>query len=156
MYHQAEMVQCNTCQILSAELSIVSQLARLCGVELKMLICSLLLWQGSPTTVFTRYTSRATIVYCVCPKYITYVLVPIQGQSNLLQLHSQAMVNYTQVYAVLCIGLGELCIKLPVLCYASNSIIIMLPEKAVLCSHYAQLCNGILPLYPRAGPSHLL
>ena len=35
--------------------------------------------------------------------------------------------------------------KLPVLCYDSNSgnVIIMLPEEAVLCSHYAELCNGI-------------
>ena len=30
VHYQAEMVQCNTCQILSAELSIVSRLARLC------------------------------------------------------------------------------------------------------------------------------
>jgi len=40
------------------------------------------------------------------------------------------------------IGIGELCLKLPVLCYARN-VIIMLLEEAVLCSYYAQLCNGI-------------
>jgi len=27
----------------------------------------------------------------------------------------------------------------------------MLPEEAVLCSHYAQLCNGILPLTQGLG-----
>jgi len=27
----------------------------------------------------------------------------------------------------------------------------MLPEEAVLCSHYTQLCNGILPLTQGLG-----
>ena len=27
-----------------------------------------------------------------------------------------------------------------------GNVIIMLPEEAVLCPHYAPLCNGILPL----------
>jgi len=60
----------------------------------------LLLWQGSPTTVFTGYSSITTIVYCVCPKYIMYVLGPIPVQPP--PVHSQAMVNCTQVYALLC------------------------------------------------------
>jgi len=43
------------------------------------------------------------------------------------------------------LGLGELCLNLPVLCYASNSwkCNYYASEEAVLCSHYAQLCNGI-------------
>jgi len=32
-----------------------------------------------------------------------------------------------------------------------GNVIIMLPEEAVLCSHYAQLCNGILPLTQGMG-----
>jgi len=51
------------------------------------------------------------------------------------------------------LGLGQLCLNLPVLCYASNSWKwnYYASEEAVLCSHYAQLCN----FDPRAGPSHL-
>jgi len=47
-----------------------------------------------------------------------------------------------------CLGLGELCLKF--LYYAMpaipGNVILMLPEEAVLGAHYAQLCNGILPL----------
>jgi len=32
-----------------------------------------------------------------------------------------------------------------------GNVIIMLPEEAVLCSHYAQLCNKILPLTQGLG-----
>jgi len=32
-----------------------------------------------------------------------------------------------------------------------GNVIIMLPEEAVLCSPYAQLCNGILPLTQGLG-----
>ena len=32
-----------------------------------------------------------------------------------------------------------------------GNVIIMLSEEAVLCSHYAQLCNGILPLTQGLG-----
>jgi len=32
-----------------------------------------------------------------------------------------------------------------------GNVIIMLPVKAVLRSHYAQLCNGILPLTQGLG-----
>jgi len=32
-----------------------------------------------------------------------------------------------------------------------GNVIITLPEGAVLCSHYAQLCNGILPLTQGRG-----
>jgi len=48
------------------------------------------------------------------------------------------------------IGLGELCLKLPVLCYAGNSWKCnnYASEEAVLCSHYAQLCNGIFTFDP--------
>ena len=33
----------------------------------------------------------------------------------------------------------------------SGNVIIMPPEEAVLCSHNAQLCNGILPLIQGLG-----
>ena len=51
------------------------------------------------------------------------------------------------------LGLGELCLKPPVLRYASNSwkSNYYASEEAVLCSHYAQLCNGILPLTQGLG-----
>jgi len=49
------------------------------------------------------------------------------------------------------VGLGELCLKLPVLCYASNSWKYILPEEAALCSHSAQLCNGTIPLTQGLG-----
>ena len=43
------------------------------------------------------------------------------------------------------LGLGELCLKLPVLPEIPGNVIIMLPEEAVLCSHYAQLCKAFHP-----------
>ena len=49
------------------------------------------------------------------------------------------------------LGLGKLCLNLPVL-FNSWKCNYYASEEAVLWSHYAQLCN----FDPRAGPSHLL
>jgi len=45
-----------------------------------------------------------------------------------------------QGFFTIVLGLDELCLKLRVLRYAGNSWIC---NYYVLCSHYAQLCNGI-------------
>jgi len=53
--------------------------------------------------------------------------------------------DQTWLVGVTNLGLGELSLNLPVLCYASNSwkCNYYTSEEAVLCLHYAQLGNGI-------------
>ena len=55
------------------------------------------------------------------------------------------------------VGLGELgccCFRYYAMPAIPGNVIIMLPEEAVLCSYYAQLCNGILPLTQGMGQAN--
>jgi len=63
-------------------------------------------------------------------------------QSSNGQFHAHVYHHKSRGCLDCSVGLGELCLKLPMPAIPRH-VIVMFPEEAVLCSHYAHICNGI-------------